>query len=326
MTTDRPLNPVFILGAPRSGTTWLQQLLGCHESIATAQETKLMYQYVAPLYSRWRDQPLNDLDLWRRARFTGLASVISETEFLDLLREFASKVYESTLLLKPTASLVLDKDPPNSMHVPMIMELFPEARFVHIVRDGRDVAASMLRASRSWGRTWLLPSTYSSGEVWRKHVEAARAADKGGNYFELSYERLKEHPAEVISEVLSFLGLPCTEADGKALVEAATLPESEGGRSALIAKAFVWGPEVAKRGYQVSEPEGFFGDQGGSWVKWSGLQRLDFEDSAGALLKEFGYDQSGWKTWSVLEKAFWSFIWRPVIRRVKLKFTRLVRS
>lgn len=96
-----------------------------------------------------------------------------------------------------------DKDPSNTLLLPFADELFPDAQYVHLVRDGHDVVASH---KDRWG--------YRSGVraargAWRKYVETARAfgaRQPEGRYHELRYEALVADPETQLRALFAFLG------------------------------------------------------------------------------------------------------------------------
>ena len=97
-----------------------------------------------------------------------------------------------------------DKTPSHLQAVDLLAERFPNARFLHIVRDGRDVAASVLtmdfgarefaQAARGWG-----------GHVLKAHESGVRLGPE--RYHEVHYEQLVAQPEEVLREVCQFFGL-----------------------------------------------------------------------------------------------------------------------
>ena len=102
-----------------------------------------------------------------------------------------------------------NKTPKHVLHMPEIAELFPEARFVHIVRDGRDVALSYL--SKDFGPS----DVRSAADVWRARVERGRAdgARLGERrYAELRYEDLLTDPEAELRTICAFLDLPFDDA------------------------------------------------------------------------------------------------------------------
>lgn len=97
-----------------------------------------------------------------------------------------------------------DKTPLYVMNIDLLAASFPEARFVHVLRDGRDVALAYL--ANEWGPT----SVEEAAVYWRRHVGAGRRS--GGalgpaRYREVRYERLVSAPEEVLRDLCVFLDL-----------------------------------------------------------------------------------------------------------------------
>jgi hypothetical protein len=120
--------------------------------------------------------------------------------------------------------LLLEKNPKHVIRIPFLDALFPHARFLHIVRDARDTAASLMFRNRGdrWGHLeipgWrdLLARYPSENHIrcahqWRVAVSTARSDAKGlapGRYREVRYEDLLKEPQGTMREVLEFLDLP----------------------------------------------------------------------------------------------------------------------
>src|SRR5207237_1610627 len=104
-------------------------------------------------------------------RSLGLNCYLDEQEFLDELRGLAQRILGRTLQAKSGASLIVEKTPDHALHLPLIHRLFPDAVVLHVLRDGRDVTASLLAAHQTpWGRTWA-PGTAAEAAVrWDKWV------------------------------------------------------------------------------------------------------------------------------------------------------------
>ena len=102
-----------------------------------------------------------------------------------------------------------DKTPGYVRNVPVLAELFPEARFVHIVRDGRDVALSL--KEMDWARRQAPDGVETLAGFWRTNIELAfEAREELGPqcYHEIHYERLIDDPERVLRDVCAFLELP----------------------------------------------------------------------------------------------------------------------
>jgi hypothetical protein len=112
---------VFIVGSPRSGTTILGELLDKHHHIS---------QWYEPYF------------VWDR--FFRTAPDDERTE-ADASPQFRKWIYRNFARYKTRkkCSILIDKSPRNSLKIPFILKVFPQARFIHLLRDGRDVTLSI---------------------------------------------------------------------------------------------------------------------------------------------------------------------------------------
>ncbi|HET7572550.1 MAG TPA: sulfotransferase [Gaiellaceae bacterium] len=289
-----PSTVVFVVGAPRSGTTLVQSLLGAHEHVATPQETDLFERYVAPWRRAWEEQLPDDPELWRRRRHKGLPAVLREQELDELLAAAVARVHQAALDLEPGATVLVDKVPSNALHGELILRYVPHARFLHVIRDGRDVVCSLLRAGDGWGREWAARTAVDAAVTWRGHVEAGRAlARRTDAYAEVRFEELAgPDAAAALARLFSFCGVEASPEECRRIVAAHALRPGEPPRSSIV-----WGGEVVQRlGGAPQEPDGFAGEGGvGAWQRQLGARgRLVVEHKAGALLRELGYADAGW--------------------------------
>ena len=306
--TDRPIvqlkgdfQVVLLVGAPRSGTTWLQRLLGAYPEIVTTQESDLLNGYILPWIDRWHRQLLEDPKAWQARRHRGLSAVLTTDEFTSLLRTAVDTVYGKAAQLKPGAEVVLDKNPAYALNTRAIAEVLPEARFIHIVRDGRDVAASLVRAGRTWGTHWAPRELESAAQSWRDHVEAARSAGlQASRYLEVRYEELSTHSTEVFTKCLDFCGIAGDADASRVIIDKFDLAYSKDAPDpSAWQDSLVWSGEVmARLGRPPNEPAGFFGEGRNGWWRttWSSYDRWQFDRAAGQLLIELGYEPDA--TWA----------------------------
>jgi hypothetical protein len=280
---------IYLIGTPRGGTTWLQNMLGAYPAVATPQELGLFIKYVAPWHERWQLQ----LERGRLDRHMGLPAAISEGVFAEIVTDAVLRVYEEVLALKPGATVVLEKAPAYTRYASLIHRYFPEARFVHIIRDGRDVAASLLRAAGGWGHGWATSSIERAAWIWRVQVETGRRVrNLTSNYLEVRYEDLRsEGGPAILAEVLDYCGLEADEETAATIYETFRLqPEGPEPPSSIV-----WGGEVFRRHGRPSEPPGFFGEGRAGWrSRLSRFEQYVFDDVAGDLLAELGYAEPGW--------------------------------
>jgi len=283
---------LILLGAPRSGTTWLQSMLGSHPRIATPQELHLFSDYLHPLWTKWRrhlDYPVSD-------RRTGLSNCFTEEEFEDSLRGIVAQAYGNILKAKPGASVVLDKSPSYASCATFIHLLVPEVRFVHLIRDGRDVVSSLVRAGEGWGRGWAPKTIQGAAVKWRDRVTASRELRTGSAaYMEVRYENLLEASADVLMDVFRFLDLPYDEAFCLEVAANHTFErmQASGGADSSLIRL---GEQSATSSKGLQEPEGFLREgRSGTWADhFTAFDRWNFDQVAGQLLCELGYADDGW--------------------------------
>lgn len=287
-----------MLGAPRSGTTWLQRLMAAHDSVASGQETDLLDDYVGPWDDKWRRQLPQDPVEWKNRRHKGLPAILTASEFDDLLRSTILAVYAKIAALKPGAHVVLDKNPDYARRTAMIARLLPEARIIHVVRDGRDVAVSLVSAGRGWGRDWAPRHVDQAAKRWRGDVLAVQGARLGSDRcLEVRYEDLLTSGPEVLLRCLTFCGVAADLADCREIHHSFQLQRLQGTQEGDVGQLrqdpLVWSGEVVRRlGGPPSEPAGFFGkgESGGWRSSWAAPDRWAFAEVAGDLLISLGYE------------------------------------
>ncbi|MBK7874349.1 MAG: sulfotransferase [Planctomycetes bacterium] len=193
----------IVFGVGRSGTSILRHVLSEHPRLLVSHELRVLE--LALLAAAVVDA----------AGETPTVEPKGYSAFgLELGRAFATALGDAQLASAgKTGGLYGDKYPPYGLHVPALAALFPGARFVHIVRDGRDVAASALQAyaaDRGWRRSGRLPSVAELARQWAAQVRTGRAhlARLGSaRGHELRYEALLDEREPVLAALFAFLGL-----------------------------------------------------------------------------------------------------------------------
>ena len=208
------LGPIFVVGMPRSGTTLLRALLNQHPQISLALTESHFIPYFIKTFG---DPPSMDTpakvehfikrfhqtvfyqnlskqgyvftaeDLQQRARLDSWASI-----FETILRHF-SPVPQSPDVIWG------DKTPGYLQHIPLLRQLYPEARFLHIIRDPRDYCLSV---KQSWGK-----NIYRAAHRWQATLHRARQAGRelGDAYLEITYESLLAETEDVMKRIAAFL-------------------------------------------------------------------------------------------------------------------------
>jgi len=135
--------PVFIVAVPRSGSTMLRLMLNAHPLILSGRESP----WLGGNY--WVDGFDPDVSvraLYRRLLSSADADDMPVEELRQICREFVMRIAR-TKLERSGKLLWIEKTPDNIVQVGFLRELFPQARFIRLIRDGRDVALSTIRAA-----------------------------------------------------------------------------------------------------------------------------------------------------------------------------------
>ncbi len=104
--------------------------------------------------------------------------------------------------------IFLEKTPSHALFIPEIKEVLPNARIIHLLRDPRDVVASLLAASRGWGSNWAPRGAGAAVQIWVEHFTAVSQAAKflsSDEFCEITYEDLWQTPLDVLTRVAKFL-------------------------------------------------------------------------------------------------------------------------
>ncbi|GAA3168888.1 sulfotransferase [Planomonospora alba] len=211
MQSDRP---IFVIGCPRSGTTMLQLMLHSHARIAVPPETR----FVVPGYYR----RFSFGDLRQEANRRRLGRWIAggkDTKFKELKLD-ADRFVEDVVAGPPTLGSAFgiafrsyaarygkprwgDKRPSYYHHVDMLLRLFPDAQFVHLIRDGRDCVASLKEMP------WYTKDVFHAVNNWAEAIDFGRRHARrlpAGSYYELRYENLTADPETELSKLCAYLG------------------------------------------------------------------------------------------------------------------------
>ena len=293
---DQACEPVFVVGMNGSGTTMLLDCLGRHPGLyAFPKETRLI-PYLMARQGSYGDLGVdaNYRALWDDVRTLAVFRHVNGHAPVPLPEDWASHPRSLAGVLDAVFGYFAategkrpwcEKTPQHVQHLLALAELFPAARFVHVIRDGRDCAVSF---HRRWKRQPELTVFR-----WKKVVTMGRAHGQRlgpGRYHEVRYEDLTATPEHSLRRICEFLGLPFNPA---VLRSAQPYLKAHG--------------EGRRRGGLQRNS--------GKWRSYfpprtvEGLERI-----AGATLASCGYvtrhpdgdlDVSGWRRryWSVLESV-----------------------
>ncbi len=309
----------FVLGYQKSGTTWLMLMLDAHPEILCKGEGRFFD-------GGWRQKSLEQAEVQRppnslynamlgaeRLKLWIERSVWSRDddahEHLVNLTRMAIDYFLEGELLKTGKRLVGDKSPlltPETVRE--VGEIYPEARVIHIIRDGRDAAVSALHHSWNFGKPEKSEEASAKREAYRRDPRQLREAGEsmfegnrlrklaadwgtrvgraiddgpdllGTNYREVRYEDLVARPKEEVRRLLEFLGADASEKTVDRCVSAASFEKLSKGRN---------------RGQE--DPTSFFRKGvAGDWRNaFTEQDKLIFKEEAGDLLARLGYEEGG---------------------------------
>lgn len=266
---------VFLVGAPRSGTTWLQLLLAQSPRIATVNETHLFNNYLQSFFHHWRTLPDN-------ARRVGLSPFMSDDEIEALVGTFADRILARIGARKPEATHILEKTPDHARYGPDILRLYRDAYFVHLVRDPRAVVSSLRHVARDWGGEWAPSGVVANTLRWRRDVRRGRGlVTATERYLEVRYEDLLDDGVPVLGKIFAFLQIEALPEQCAAWLDACR-PERLQDTGGTTPAHWPWRLDL--------EPEGFFRCTGTTWR--DALSAGDVavvEAIAGDLMDKLGY-------------------------------------
>lgn len=211
--SDSNERPIFIVGAARSGTTLLRFMLLGNPRIYIPPQS----DFIPRLFGRRPTTPLS-----RRQAIRAVDFIFNAHPFIkDWQAERpAAEVFVDSLPDRQPGTLLDtlysqyarqhgaerwgDKSPTYTGYIHFISEIFPRAQFIHIIRDGRDVALSTIETFRGDFHVDLYFAAFS----WDRRVRTAMATGRKlgvDRYCELRYERLVNDPEQVLKETCAFL-------------------------------------------------------------------------------------------------------------------------
>jgi hypothetical protein len=273
----------FVCGAPKSGTTWLQRVLDAHPEVCCSGEGHFIERFTVPMASVIRDYNQH-MDVVARNVYEG------QPYYAPLNQELFDKVARVFIMERlqsrnpgPAVRWIGDKTPRYAMYLRPLNRLFPDARFINIVRDPRDGAVSRLfHAHRAGIKDALSPDWEGRPEIarhaaidWLQNVQPiAEFSDAhAGRLHGLRYEDMLADPTREALRVFAFLGVSTEAAVVDAVVRSTSF-EAISGRKA--------GEE---------DPDSFLRKGvAGDWVERLDARMLKIvEETCGDLMRTYGY-------------------------------------
>lgn len=211
---------LFLVGCPRSGTTLLQSLLAAHSQVISFPESHF---YNTMTTSRFGLRRLGLASPRIRTRFAAFLELIGHPEMRHYLPFFAvsrrqySRAFIAVLdavTRQQNKQLWLEKTPRHLHYIEDIRAFVPESKFIHLVRHGEDVVASLYEVVNQHPDRWpSIPADDTAlcvercVERWVQSVQLSRRYVGAPNHTMVRYEHLVEAPKAVIQGLCEFIGI-----------------------------------------------------------------------------------------------------------------------
>ncbi len=275
--------PVFIVGCPRSGTTLLYDMLLSSGKFALYRAETDVFLRIAPAFGslRSRSNRRKLLDAWLKSdyfRRSGLRQEELRTEVLANCGnpgDFLGIVMEG-IAREQGVRRWADHTPLHLLYIAEIKRRIPNAQFVHVIRDGRDVAVSLSRLGWVDRFPWDSKDRLAiSGLYWQWVVSKGREYGRQlytSDYLELRYEELVQHPQNALKTLSEFVG---EDLDYQRILQSGV---------GTVAR-----PNSSFSAPRASQPIG----------RWKGLTEIEaakLSSLLAPLLRELGYLTNGYET------------------------------
>ncbi|PSB21074.1 sulfotransferase [filamentous cyanobacterium CCP2] len=215
---DQMKSRVFLVGCPRSGTTLLQSLLAAHPQIASVPETHF-FKHLS-FKSKFWNETLGRLEFISRrgrGRLKSLLRNIGQENRKQYLPRFGlfnlQYVRAFTQILddftkEQGKSIWIEKTPGHLRYIDYITKVIPDAKFIHIIRQGEDVVASLYEATNQypeqWGRALDIDECITS---WNSSIQISQRYSHQPNHILVVYENLVNNPQAILEKLCDFLGV-----------------------------------------------------------------------------------------------------------------------
>ena len=240
VTSGGPIKPLLIIGAPGSGTTLLYQTLCSHRDLAYITHNMLRAglrkhgrlvgdrrKALFLLHNLIHRDPASTLPheadaFWMT--YFGYYDYRTENDYTEEMAAYFRKKVTQVQDLWSRPRFV-NKNLQNSFRVRLLNLVFPDAKFIHIIRDGRAVAFSLLNKKDLGATSPILligfkdilgdkyqhkrSELYNYGIAWKEYVTRAREASAAaqGRYYEVRYENLVREPHNELRRIIDFCEL-----------------------------------------------------------------------------------------------------------------------
>lgn len=218
VSTTRPRTraPVFIVGCPRSGTTLLYDFLIRGGSFANYRAESVAFSVLGPAFGNlsYLGNRRRLIDCWLKSRLFEVSGLDADKIRRLMMSDCRStgdflRIQMEQIAFQQGLLRWAEKTPDHSLYISEIERQIPGSLFVHLIRDGRDVALSYSRLGWSRPLPWdQQGGLFTAAMYWKWIVRRARnaGAKLGDRYLEVRFEDLVRNPRETILNVGGFVG------------------------------------------------------------------------------------------------------------------------
>lgn len=243
--------PIFVVGAPRSGTSMMQWALRQHPDLWGGQESDFIGPLLDALDEVFEFGSTRDRLHWLSGQH------VDRSEFLRHIGYGLNSLYTS----RSEGLRWVEQTPLYTLYLDGIADLFPDAQFIYMQRDGRSVVHSL--------RNFVNPMEHDEAtETWRRYTEAATsfaASDRGSSMLTIRYETVVADTDGAMRTIYDFLNLP----------------------HELASVAFIEKNRPINSSFTGEESREKIGPR---WASWNSDERHRFLEIAGDLLIETGFE------------------------------------
>lgn len=212
----RSIAPVFVLGCPRSGTTVLYHMLLSAGNFAVYRAESNVYSVLQPRFGNLRSESNRRelLRCWLKSKLFQVSELDAAVMQEKVLRDCTSagaflRIFMEEIARAQGVKRWADCTPDHLLYMREIKREIPNALFVHIIRDGRDVALSYAKQGWSYPLPWDKGRQLDvAGLYWEWIVGKGRVCGRkmGNDYCEVHFEDLVQQPREVLRGLSDFVG------------------------------------------------------------------------------------------------------------------------
>ena len=227
------LRPIFVVGNSRSGTTLVGRILDRHPTVFTFNELHFFEELWSPDSDASELSPPEAANLFAQLLDIQRNGYLTRGKTEDFISEAERTISELPPPLSPVAIFAAfldyetknagktrpcEQTPQNTLYIGEILQEFPEARVIHIIRDPRDI---LLSQKRRWKRPfladnipkkeairyWLNYHPITISKIWQGNINSVRRFCQDSRVKEVRFEDLVSNPQQIITEICQFLDL-----------------------------------------------------------------------------------------------------------------------